>query len=99
MSGDNFHMDFGGDDPKGKDPWWIYIIVALIFTGMGLFFYYDLAAWEAEGGSRRLNKLILFIYEYVGKEGVLGTCVIIGILFLYYGFKEFKKISKEKQGR
>jgi hypothetical protein len=47
--------------------------------GLGLFgglLLYDLAEWEATGGSRRMNAILLIVYELVGKWGVAAICWI-----------------------
>ena len=57
-----------------------------IVLGVGLFCFFEYK--EAEGGSFRMNAIILIIYETLGKYGVLGILSGFGALLTLLGLKD-----------
>jgi hypothetical protein len=51
-------------------------------AGLGVFFYQDLAAWEAEGGVRRMPVAGWIAYAIGGKWAIAGIALFMSAFFL-----------------
>ena len=56
----------------------VLILFGLAAIALGVYEYYDLAAMETEGGTRRVHGVIKLLYETMGKRGVLGFFGVVG---------------------
>lgn len=72
--------------PEKDSPWvtlgWGAFLLAV---GVGLFFYFGYL--EQEGGRVRMNAIVLLIYNFLGRMGVLGVFGGIGALMMIFGIK------------
>lgn len=76
---------------KEKFAWLKNIMFGILVLLVGAYFYYDLQNWEQVGGTRRINKFVLMVYDFAGKEGVL-VIFILGALSLFYSaYKSFMR--------
>lgn len=69
----------GESSPWGQLGWGLFMIAA----GVVLYFMFD--NWEQEGGSRRMNALVLLLYKLMGKTGVAVVFSGIGLLMSVAG--------------
>lgn len=73
------------------------ILFGLAAIALGVYEFYDLAAMETQGGTRRVHSVIKLLYETMGKWGVLGFFGIVGtICVAYAGAKLVKKPRNEQ---
>lgn len=79
--------------PEKDSPWatlgWGAFLVAV---GVGLFFYFGYL--EQEGGNIRMNAIVLLIYNFLGRMGVLGVFGGIGALMVLFGIKGIVQRNK-----
>lgn len=72
--------------PPKESPWstlgWGAFLLAV---GVGLFFYFG--HLEQEGGNVRMNAIVLLVYNFLGRFGVLGVFGGIGALMMLFGIK------------
>ena len=73
-----------GDEssPWGNIGWGLFLIA----VGVGLYFYFG--HLEQEGGSVRMNAIVLMVYNVAGKTGVLAVLGGIGGLLTFLGVKD-----------
>jgi len=70
----------------------VLVLFGLAVIGLGVYEFFDLAAMEAQGGTRRVHTLIKLAYEAGGKFTVLGVLGGVGALMaLVGGVKMLKK--------
>ena len=75
----------------------ILVLFGLAAIGLGVYEFYDLAAMEAEGGTRRVHSLIKLVYEAGGKFAVLGVLAGVGaVVAIFGGVKILKKPRGEQ---
>ena len=68
------------DEAQKKDePWWLALLGGLIMLGGAVWVYIDLTAFETEGGTRRINWIVAFLYNNLGKWGVVGLMALGGL--------------------
>ncbi len=60
-------------------------IFGVIAAALGAWFFIDLAALEAKGGTMRVHVLVKFLYEMGGKFTVLGVLGGVGALCFLAG--------------
>ncbi|MFT3879846.1 MAG: hypothetical protein QM703_09320 [Gemmatales bacterium] len=79
--------------PEKDSPWatlgWGAFLVAV---GVGLFFYFG--HLEQEGGNVRMNAIVLLVYNFLGRFGVLGVFGGIGALMVLFGIKGIAQRNK-----
>ena len=63
----------------------VIVLFGLAAIGLGVYEFYDLAAMEAEGGTRRVHSLIKLVYEAGGKHAVLGVLAGVGAVLAIFG--------------
>jgi len=54
---------------------------------MGIGFYFWFGYLEEAGGSMRIPIIFVYVYEKLGKLGILGVCCTLGVLALGSGSK------------
>lgn len=70
----------------------VLVLFGLAVLGLGVYEFYDLAAMETQGGTRRVHSLVKLAYEAGGKFAVLGVLGGVGaIMALFGGVKMLKK--------
>ena len=70
----------------------VLVLFGLAVIGLGVYEFYDLAAMETQGGTRRVHSLVKLAYEAGGKFAVLGVLGGVGaIMALVGGAKMLKK--------
>lgn len=81
MADDKSTETQGGEE---SSPWaalgWGVFMIAM---GIGLYFFFD--SWEQEGGSKRINAIVLLLYKLLGKTGVAVVFSGIGALMSISG--------------
>lgn len=66
----------------------VLILFGLAAIVVGVYEFYDLAAMETQGGTRKVHTVIKLAYEAGGKYGVLGMFGLAGVAIL--GFAGFR---------
>lgn len=75
----------------------VLVLFGLAVIGLGVYEFYDLAAMETQGGTRRVHSLVKLAYEAGGKFAVLGVLGGVGaIMALFGGVKMLKKRGVEQ---
>ena len=57
----------------------VLILFGLAAIGLGVYEFYDLAAMETQGGSRKVHTVIKLAYDAGGKYAVLGFFGVVGL--------------------
>lgn len=57
----------------------VLILFGFAAIAVGVYEFYDLAAFEAQGGTRKVHTVIKLAYEAGGKYGVLGLFGVVGL--------------------
>jgi hypothetical protein len=71
-----------------QEPWWLALIGGLIMLGGAVWVYLDLTAFEAEGGTRRVNVIVKVLYTYLGKWGVVALMAVGGAGAIWHGLSQ-----------
>ena len=87
MTDDQEVVDSEDSAEKPENPWVGIIVGALMIAG-GIFVYFYLANWEQEGGSIRMNVIIMLVYDLLGKVGVAALCCLIGAVMIWASAKD-----------
>ncbi len=75
----------------------VLVLFGIAVIGLGVYEFYDLAAMETEGGTRRVHTLIKLAYEAGGKFAVLGVLGGVGaVMALFGGVKMLRKRGGEQ---
>jgi hypothetical protein len=94
------------EEPK-QEPWWLAMLGGLIMLGGAIWVYLDLTAFEAAGGTRRVNAIVALLYNYLGKWGVVGLMAVGGLGAIWHGVSQLNEGAqapptappKRKKGR
>lgn len=78
------------EGPK-KHEWWIALLIGIGMFAGSVFIYFDLTKFEEEGGERRMHWLAVLLYEWLGKWGLVGFMLLIGVGMTVYGFVQLGK--------
>jgi hypothetical protein len=74
---------------KGEsDPWWGALLASFFLFGFAVWMYYDLTAFEAEGGTRKMQWILVLVYKFIGKWGIVGFFTLGGAGALYHGVSQ-----------
>jgi hypothetical protein len=74
---------------KGNsDPGWGALICGPLLLGFAVWMYYDLTAFEAAGGERRMQWILVLAYKLLGKWGVVGFFALAGAGSLLLGISQ-----------
>ena len=73
-------------DAESKDgKWWHSVGWGVLALALAVYSYYDLTKFEQEGGWRRMKWLLALAYNTLGKWGVVGLLVVLGVVLVGYG--------------
>ena len=61
--------------------------MGLAFIAFAGWQHNDLVAWEQEGDSRTMNVILLGLYDWFGKWGVVTPFVLLGGFFVVVGIR------------
>jgi uncharacterized membrane protein len=67
------------------------VLLGLGFAAFSVFIYQDLAKWEQTGGTKRMNSLLILIYNLGGKTAVAGLFVAFALLLVFGGINTWRK--------
>jgi hypothetical protein len=67
-----------------SDTWWQSTLWGLASFGLAAFLYFDLTAFERDGGTKRVRWYIALLYNLLGNWGVVGLFVLAGVVLLGY---------------
>jgi len=73
------------------------ILFGLAAIAIGVYEYYDLAAFETHGGTRRVHTVIKLLYETLGKWGVLGFFGVVGAVCLAHAGVKLARRSRNER--
>ncbi len=74
-----------------QEPWWLALLGGLIMLGGAIWVYLDLTAFEAAGGTRRVNAIVTLLYNYLGKWGVVGLMAVGGLGAIWHGVSQWSE--------
>ena len=75
----------------------VIILFGLAAIGLGVYEFYDLAAMETAGGTRRVHSLIKLLYEMGGKYSVLGVFAGVGTVMAVFGGVKMLRKARDEQ--
>ncbi len=72
-------------------------LIGLFFAGAGLYQFIRIQKWEVAGGAIEMNDFQQFIYNRVGKWGVLALLLLLGAVFIYRAYVRWKRIRVQQR--
>ena len=66
-------------------------MIGIFFVGVSIWFYVDFTALEAEGGERQVHWLMVILYQWFGKWGVVVPPLLFGLAMLGCGVFQLAK--------
>ena len=76
------------DGPKSGGRWWQPMLWAVICAGAGVFLFHIFDDLGRNGGSVRMNLIVVEIYKLLGKWGVLGILLAGAVAFAVIGIRQ-----------
>jgi len=68
---------------------WVFLIgIALIIAGF--YFFFHIQGLEEVGQEARFSRKIQWIYDYLGKYGILALFEIVGLIALVSGIRQLR---------
>jgi len=83
------------EETKKKDNPWSTIVYGIALIGLAIFLYYTFDNMEKEGGSVRLNWMLVLAYKIGGKWTVAVILALLGSFMTYSGISSL--ITKNQQ--
>ncbi len=83
------------EKPEEKDSPWATVGWGLFLVAVGVGLYFLFNYWEQEGGRMKMNAIVLLVYNFLGKWGVLGVFGGLGVLLTLVGIKGVMKGKQE----
>jgi hypothetical protein len=80
-----------------SDSWWADLLGALLLFGGAVWLYYDLTAFETEGGERRMQWVLVLLYNYLGKWGIVGFFALAGVGLTFHGLSQLRAALAEAE--
>src|SRR5262245_16074179 len=81
----------GASSNKSNEKWWQSMLWAAVLVAGGIWFFHMFDDLEKHGGSIRMNRILIFIYDHLGKWGVLYFFLAIGFGMFAMGVNQFRK--------
>ena len=75
----------------------VIILFGLGAIALGVYEFYDLAEFEAHGGTRRVHSAIKLVYEAGGKYAVLGVFAGVGAIMAVFGTMRLFRRPRDQQ--
>ena len=75
----------------------VLILFGLAAIGLGVYEFYDLAAMETQGGSRKVHTVIKLAYDAGGKYAVLGFFGVVGLGCLAFAGLKMARRPRDAQ--
>ena len=72
------------------------LVIGIVIIIAAFYYYGEITKLETEGGSIRMNRIFLFIYELAGKNVSVGIGVVLGVVFSGVGIKNMLGYFKNK---
>jgi hypothetical protein len=72
----------------GNEPWWAHVIAGLVCLGITVYLYRDLNAFEAAGGTRRMQWILAIVYNHLGKWPILILFSVAGLGLVIHGISQ-----------
>src|SRR5262249_49288323 len=72
----------------GNEPWWGHLIAGIVCLGITVYLYYDLTAFEATGGTRRMQWILAIVYNHLGKWPILTFFALAGLGLVIHGVNQ-----------
>ncbi|MEM6348412.1 MAG: hypothetical protein AAF927_31310 [Bacteroidota bacterium] len=63
------------------------ICLGIALIGLAIYLYFEFKSLEEEGGTMRLNWILVLIYETLGKEATAIIMSLLGGVMIYSGYK------------
>ncbi|HQR42022.1 MAG TPA: hypothetical protein PLX97_05045 [Gemmatales bacterium] len=80
--------------PEKKDSPWSHVGYGLFLVALGVGLYFLFNHWEQEGGRMKMNAIVLLVYNFLGKWGVLGVFGGLGAALTLFGINSMLKGNK-----
>lgn len=87
---EELNSDEQKEEPK-KHEWWIALLIGVGILAGSVFIYFDLTKFEEVGGERRMHWLAVLLYNWLGKWGLVGVIVLMGVAMTIYGIVQLGK--------
>jgi hypothetical protein len=78
--------------------WWYNVLLGLACAIAGVMFYAILNHMEADGGTVRLNFLLVWLYKWLGKWGVFGVLEVAALLLVAMGVRQRGREKAKAKG-
>lgn len=72
------------------------ILIGVALIGYAVYAYFDITAWEKNGGSYKMPRMLMFVYELVGVWGVSTVITALGGYLIYNGLTKLKQVDNSQ---
>lgn len=80
-----------------RTPAWKLLAIPIAFTigmiAIGIIAYFALAHMEETGGSGRMHVIIVVVYNYLGKHGVLAVFLLLAVVGVFWSVMKWRKYA------
>ena len=76
---------------KSGEKWWQSMLWAAVLVAGGVWFFHMFDDLEKHGGSIRMNRILIFIYDHMGKWGVLYFFLAVALAMFASGVNQLRK--------
>jgi hypothetical protein len=83
----------------GNEPWWAHLIAGIVCLGVAVYLYFDLSAFEASGGTRRMQWILAIVYNHLGKWPILILFSLAGLGLVIQGIRQGVSSPKRDSDR
>ncbi len=71
-----------------RNTWWRSVLLGLASAAAGVVLFAILAHMEADGGTVRMNWLLVLLYKWLGKWGVLLVLEVVAVVLVATGVRQ-----------